>query len=71
LISKIFFLYLFFANAAWACPGCAGSMEKSKYEPTVYILMAFIALTYVPFFILYKTVWKYRKSEFPNGQNSN
>jgi hypothetical protein len=68
LSSFIFIMTLFIANTAWACPGCAGSMDNSKYEYTVYILMTFIALTYIPFFILYKTIWKYRKSELPSDR---
>ena len=65
----LFFIVLFMTNTVWACPGCAGSMDNSKYASTVYILMAFIGLTYIPFFILYKTVWKYRKSELPHDRS--
>jgi hypothetical protein len=66
LFSLLILTIFLFADSAWACPGCAGSMDNSKYESTVYILMAFIGLTYIPFFILYKTVWKYRKGVLPN-----
>lgn len=43
-----------------ACPGCAGSMENSKQGNLVPILIIFIALTYVPFYLIYKTIIKHR-----------
>ncbi len=43
-----------------ACPGCAGSMENSKQANLVPILIIFIALTYVPFYLIYKTIIKHR-----------
>ena len=57
---SILILILFFNNPAFACPGCAGSMDNPGDQNVVYILMIFIALTYIPFYLLYKTVWKYR-----------
>ena len=43
-----------------ACPMCAGGSDTS--ESTVYILMGFIALTYIPMFIIYKTIIKNRNT---------
>lgn len=43
-----------------ACPGCAGSMENSKQANLVPILIVFIALTYVPFYLIYKMIIKHR-----------
>ncbi|MBT7608600.1 MAG: hypothetical protein HN576_02515 [Bacteriovoracaceae bacterium] len=66
----LFFLFsIFFTNSAWACPGCAGSMDNSKYQYTAYILMVFIGLVYLPFFIIYKTIWKHRKGVLPEQHN--
>lgn len=57
----IFGLILFLFNfQVWACPGCAGSMDNPKDGMIVYILAGFIVLTYIPFYLLYKTVFKYR-----------
>ncbi|MCO4792968.1 MAG: hypothetical protein KC493_04610 [Bacteriovoracaceae bacterium] len=68
----IFTLLMFNLDLALACPGCAGSMGNRKDSYTVYILMTFIALTYIPFFIIYKTIIKHRKSSLnqnvPNEQ---
>lgn len=52
---------LFIVSNAWACPGCAGSMDNPKANYTVYILMVFIALIYVPFMLIYKTIIKNRR----------
>jgi hypothetical protein len=43
-----------------ACPACAGSLSNPRDNVIVYILMAFIGLTYIPFFILYRMVIKHR-----------
>ncbi|MBC96141.1 MAG: hypothetical protein CME63_00180 [Halobacteriovoraceae bacterium] len=51
-----------------ACPGCAGSMENSKQGNLVPILIIFIALTYIPFFLIYKMIIKHRN--FNDSLNS-
>jgi len=43
-----------------ACPGCVGSMENSKQANLVPILCIFVVLTYVPFYLIYKTIIKHR-----------
>lgn len=43
-------------HAAYACPGCVGSNPQDKY--LVYILGAFILLTYIPFFFLFRLIKK-------------
>lgn len=48
-------------TTAWACPGCAGSMDNPKDARIVYILMVFIALIYIPFMMIYRTIIKNRK----------
>lgn len=40
-----------------ACPNCAGS-ENAQDKYTVYILAAFIVLTYIPFYLLFKMASK-------------
>jgi len=60
-MKRLFFLILLLINdLVIACPGCAGSMGNKKDEYTVYILMGFIALTYIPFYMLYKMIFKYQ-----------
>lgn len=54
------FILMTISNAIMACPGCVGSMENSKQANLVPILMLFIALTYVPFYMIYKTFIKHR-----------
>ena len=58
---KLYILLLtFFSSDIYACPGCAGSMDNPKDAYTVYILMAFLGLTYIPFSIIYRTIIKNR-----------
>ena len=64
-----YFLALFFitfSELALACPMCAGSDTGSKDAYLVYILMGFIALTYIPFYIIYSTIIKNRKLNQPS-----
>ncbi len=55
---KILFLFTFVQLVSSACPGCAGSMDNPKEANLVWILSGFILLTYIPFYILYRTVFK-------------
>lgn len=41
-----------------ACPGCAGSMDDPYKGNIVYILGGFILLTYIPFYLIYRTIIK-------------
>lgn len=60
LLTLITFIFLI-SDSVWACPGCAGSMDKSgSYTKITYVLMVFIALTYIPFSILYGMIIKNR-----------
>ncbi len=45
---------------AHACPMCAGSDLNPGDKYLVYILSGFVLLTYIPFFLLYKMVFKNR-----------
>lgn len=45
-----------------ACPNCAGS-DNAQDKYTVYILAGFIILTYIPFYLLYKTAFKHKKKD--------
>jgi hypothetical protein len=54
------FLLMFATVATWACPGCdsaAGAKDQPPY--TLYILGGFILLTYIPFYILFRSAKKY------------
>ncbi|MFG1500597.1 hypothetical protein ABMA70_10365 [Halobacteriovorax sp. XZX-3] len=55
-------ILVLFSDYVFACPGCAGSMDNPKDARLVWILVTFIGLIYIPFFILYKTIHKYRKN---------
>ena len=54
------FCLIILASDVYACPGCAGSMDNPKDSMLVWILVGFIALTYSPFYILYRTIIKNR-----------
>jgi len=44
----------------WACPNCnTGVADANKPPYTIIILGLFIALTYVPFYILFRAAKKY------------
>jgi hypothetical protein len=61
-IKKLVFLStLMYIDFAHACPGCAGSMNNPKDSRIAYILMAFVALAYIPGYIVFKTIYKNRK----------
>lgn len=54
-------LIYFSGQVAMACPACAASnMDNPQASYMVYILMAFIGLTYIPFYLLYRMVYKNR-----------
>lgn len=59
LTLSLFFVF-FLNSTALGCPACAGSMDNPADNRLVWILVTFIAATYIPFFLLYKTVFKYR-----------
>lgn len=60
-MEKIKYLVLIFlVELTYACPGCAGSMNNPKDGRLVWILCAFILFTYIPFYILYRTIVKNR-----------
>lgn len=69
------FLALIFSFFIWgqafACPLCAGSKTSEADQNLVYILMGFIALTYIPFFIIYRTIIKNRNPNIPADSETN
>lgn len=46
--------------SAWSCPSCMGSVNDPKSGNIVWILGGFILLTYIPFYLIYKTIFKNR-----------
>ena len=60
LFGAMAILFLLFSSAL-ACPGCAATNNNSNM--TVYFLMGFIALTSVPFFVIYRTIIRYKKKD--------
>ena len=60
--SKIFslFISLFIQMNVWACPTCAGSGNNKADVNTVIILACFILLTYVPFYLIFRLIKKYK-----------
>ncbi len=62
ILKKSISLFLIFSfSKVLACPSCAGSLNNSETIFTVYILMGFILFTYIPFFLIYRIVYKNRK----------
>ncbi len=57
----LFFLFLTAAEVM-ACPYCAGASDASD-KNTWWILAVFIALTYIPFYLLFKKAFKKRNKE--------
>jgi hypothetical protein len=55
----ITFLYLI-SQVIYACPTCVGSGNNPKAGYITYILSGFIVLTYIPFFLIYRTIIKHR-----------
>lgn len=53
-------LVFFVPAIAMACPGCVGSGGETRDLYVVYVIMGFIALVYIPFFLLYRTIIKNR-----------
>jgi hypothetical protein len=49
---------MLFVEVSMACPGCAGSMDDPYKGNIVYILGGFILLTYIPFYLIYRTIIK-------------
>ena len=60
IYSVITFMIFTYADILLACPGCAGSTNNQADNYTVYVLIGFILAIYVPFYLLFKTVFKYR-----------
>lgn len=59
-MSKIFYLFILALplGQALACPGCAGSMDNPRDLTYIYVLAGFIALIYIPFFIIFRVIKK-------------
>ena len=52
-----FLALIVFSSTASACPNCAGS-DNAADKYTIYVLAVFILLTYIPFYIIFKTAAK-------------
>jgi hypothetical protein len=70
LVLKFFFLFLSIESAL-ACPSCAGSMNNPKEKYIVYILGGFILLTYIPFYLIYRTIIKHRHADQLVNESTN
>jgi hypothetical protein len=52
--------FLLIPAAVWACPNCNTGIDQPGRPPyTLIILGIFIALTYIPFYILFRAAKKY------------
>ena len=62
---KIFFLttMALLSSKAMACPACVGAVQGSEDDYTAYILIGFIAFTYVPGYFIYRIIKKAKKVE--------
>ena len=61
-IKLLIFSYLLATGSLWACPGCAGSMDNPRDLTYIYVLAGFIALIYIPFFIIFRVIKKNKDS---------
>ncbi len=61
IMNKLFFALIFLVPmTVWACPNCnTGVADANKPPYTIIILGLFIALTYIPFYILFRAAKKY------------
>ena len=61
IMNKIYFALIFLVPiTVWACPNCnTGVADANKPPYTIIILGLFIALTYIPFYILFRAAKKY------------
>lgn len=65
-----FFCVLFlFSDFALACPMCAGS-DTGKDRFTVWVLGAFVLLTYIPYTIIYRLSKKVKSTKKKYNENS-
>ena len=53
------FIIVLLPALAWACPNCHALADNSKPPYTLIILGIFIALTYIPMYILFRAFKKY------------
>ncbi|MDA9189454.1 hypothetical protein N9O57_00590 [bacterium] len=62
---KTFILSIFFSfsSSLMACPACVNSMGSEKELYVVYVLGIFILLCWLPMWILWRTILKYRKNQ--------
>ena len=60
----IFFIfsYILAIGPLLACPGCAGSMDNPRDLTYIYVLGGFVALIYIPFFIIFRVINKNKDS---------
>jgi hypothetical protein len=63
----IFIVFSLFTITAWACPGCDSAAANKNQPPyTLIILGCFILLTYIPFYIFYRSAKNFDPSKL-NG----
>ena len=62
---KIYFVLsmALLSSKAMACPYCVASVQGSEDDYTAYILMGFVAFTYVPGYFIYRLIKKAKKVE--------
>jgi hypothetical protein len=61
------FVLFLLPSLVWSCPNCHVGVSDSARPPyTLIILGAFIVLTYIPFYILFRAAKKYDPSQNGN-----
>ena len=54
-------LFIFILSfSVWACPTCAGSANNDADNNTVIILGVFIILSYIPGYLVFRLINKYK-----------
>lgn len=66
----IILLFASMTGPLWACPGCAGSMDNPKDLTYIYVLAGFIALIYIPFFIIFRVIKQNKDANLSEAENN-
>ena len=57
----IYTFSFFFAQLVLACPMCGGVDQDSSDTSIVSVLAIFVALTYIPYLIIFRLIKKYQR----------
>jgi len=61
-MNKLIFFFLYFPTSVLACPYCSGASDNKSDVRTTIVIFVFIALTYIPYYLIFRKIWQYRNS---------